>query len=271
MAVIRNTTIQTTTANNVPNPNNIHGSLAQAFHSDRLIYRAPEPGLDDEFLFEVNNNSDAAISSSISMPRPGTREAARERIKWLNNETIIGVIVCLNEREESVVRAATENASGSAPYAPSASTTDAAAADNTIAPSSSAPATSGTTVATTTMSSPTRVGVIFLCDPYHKQPQHRQAELGIDIIAPYQGRGYGAEAIRWILDWGFNMAALHRIRLTCLSWNERAARVYRRVGFRLEGTEKESIWCAGRWWDLLWFAVLEEEWREKWKDVRDER
>ena len=64
---------------------------------------------------------------------------------------------------------------------------------------------------------------------------HRSAELGITIAAPFQGKGYGSEALTWVLDWSFRFANMHSVTLGCVEYNTMAQKVYEKVGFVLEG------------------------------------
>ncbi|KAH7383798.1 acyl-CoA N-acyltransferase [Pyrenochaeta sp. MPI-SDFR-AT-0127] len=89
---------------------------------------------------------------------------------------------------------------------------------------------------------------------------HRHTELGIDILPAFQGRGYGAEAITWALDYAFRRAGLHRVRIRAFEWNVGAIRLYERLGFKEEGREREVLWFEGRWWDGVMMGMLEGEW-----------
>jgi RimJ/RimL family protein N-acetyltransferase len=91
---------------------------------------------------------------------------------------------------------------------------------------------------------------------------HRTAELGIAIgDRRFQGQGFGAEALRLLLDFGFGTLGLHRISLYVYANNARGIRCYEKVGFRREGTRREARWWNGRWWDILEYAILEHEWQ----------
>ena len=59
--------------------------------------------------------------------------------------------------------------------------------------------------------------------------------MGIQICREEQGKGYGSEAIKWVLEWGFLAAGLHRVTIGCFSFNEGARRLYERLGFVVEG------------------------------------
>jgi RimJ/RimL family protein N-acetyltransferase len=108
----------------------------------------------------------------------------------------------------------------------------------------------------------TAIGEIHLSGGPKKTAHHRATELGIDILPAYQGKGYGAEAISWALDYAFRRAGLHRVRVRALEWNEGAMKLYERLGFKLEGREREGMWHEGRWWDVVEYSMLEGEWWE---------
>jgi RimJ/RimL family protein N-acetyltransferase len=55
------------------------------------------------------------------------------------------------------------------------------------------------------------------------------------------GRGYGTEATRLMLDYGFNVLGLNNIMLSVRSWNERGIRAYLRAGFKEIGHRREAI------------------------------
>jgi len=63
---------------------------------------------------------------------------------------------------------------------------------------------------------PIPIGLVSLRNEAHLT-HHRHATLDVLLMRQYQGKGHGSEAIRWILDWGFRMANLHRIELQAYS------------------------------------------------------
>ena len=108
--------------------------------------------------------------------------------------------------------------------------------------------------------SQTPIGCIYLTKPQVGHEHHRNSNISIDIVSPYQRQGYGSEAIQWALNWGFRIAGLHRIGIEGYSWNEEAMKLYERLGFVLEGRQRESYWYYGGWHDYLSFSILEGEW-----------
>ena len=110
---------------------------------------------------------------------------------------------------------------------------------------------------------PTPIGCIALTGLKLGYFQHRNSYISVDIIAPYQRKGYGSEAIKWVLGWGFRIAGLHRIGVECFSYNAGARELYEgKLGFEFEGREREVLWHNGGWHDLLSFSMLESEWKK---------
>jgi RimJ/RimL family protein N-acetyltransferase len=102
------------------------------------------------------------------------------------------------------------------------------------------------------------------CALAHAALPHRTGTLGILIgEAEHQGQGYGAEAIRLLLEYGFATLGLHRVALDVVENNERGIRCYEKCGFRREGTRRQARWWSGRWWNVHEYAILEHEWREQ--------
>ncbi|MEV7995103.1 GNAT family protein [Streptomyces sp. NPDC086077] len=81
------------------------------------------------------------------------------------------------------------------------------------------------------------------------------------LIGPRgRGRGLGTEATRLVVGHGFERLGLHRVHLEAYGDNERALRVYRKVGFVVEGVRRESALRDGKWVDEVLMAVLDREW-----------
>ena len=92
---------------------------------------------------------------------------------------------------------------------------------------------------------------------------NRKAMFGILIGEKDEwGKGYGPEAARLIVDYGFKQLGMHRISLEVYSHNTRAQRAYEKVGFVHEGTLRESYFRDGHYYDTLVMGILEPEWRK---------
>jgi len=90
----------------------------------------------------------------------------------------------------------------------------------------------------------------------------RQAEVGIVVGEhDYLGRGYGTAALQLLLEYGFGELNLHRIHLNVYAFNARAIRSYEKVGFTLEGTEREALFRDGQYHDVWIMSILLPEWQ----------
>jgi RimJ/RimL family protein N-acetyltransferase len=91
---------------------------------------------------------------------------------------------------------------------------------------------------------------------------HNRAVFGIFIgEKKYWNHGLGTDAGRTIIDYGFKKLKLHRIELGVLEYNPRAMKVYKRLGFKLEGRKREFIKFRGKYYDDLHMSILDREWK----------
>ena len=101
------------------------------------------------------------------------------------------------------------------------------------------------------------IGLTMLLDI---QPSDRTAEFGIFLgERDCWGQGYGTEATRLTLDYGFTALGLHNILLRVASFNERALRAYARAGFREIGRRRQSAVVAGQAYDDVYMDCLATE------------
>ncbi len=102
------------------------------------------------------------------------------------------------------------------------------------------------------------IGYTFLAQIMRNH--HVANEFGIVIGARgLWGQGYGSEATRLMLKYGFRELKLHKIQLLVLDFNERARRLYRRHGFMEEGILREARIVDGVWYDVVLMGILEHE------------
>ncbi len=90
------------------------------------------------------------------------------------------------------------------------------------------------------------------------------AELGIFIgEAESRGQGYGSEAILLLLDFAFNLLNLHTVFLRVREFNEKARRVYEKLGFREIGRRRECVRIGGKYYDDIYMDILDREFEGK--------
>ncbi len=88
----------------------------------------------------------------------------------------------------------------------------------------------------------------------------RSAVLGIFIgNDKYRSNGYGTEAIKLLLEYGFKYLNLHSIKLTVLDVNARAYKCYIKCGFKETGRDREAMYLNGKYHDVIHMDILESE------------
>jgi len=103
----------------------------------------------------------------------------------------------------------------------------------------------------------THIGNIELFD-FHRIP--RAAELGVVIgEKAYWGQGYGSDAIRTLLRFGFEELNLHRVQLVVDEDNKRGIGAYQKCGFQLEGHLRDAVYRQGHYRDLLMMGILDHD------------
>lgn len=107
----------------------------------------------------------------------------------------------------------------------------------------------------------TVIGDIALQDIDH---MNRNASLRIAMNGDeHSGKGYGPEAIRLMLEYGFGILNLHRVELEVFDYNERAIKAYEKVGFTREGVQRQVLYYNHRYHDSILMSMLEDEYRAK--------
>jgi RimJ/RimL family protein N-acetyltransferase len=94
-------------------------------------------------------------------------------------------------------------------------------------------------------------------------PKDHNATFGIAIgDKQFWSKGYGTEAARLIIRYGFEQLNLHRISSSAWFFNERSLRMHLKVGFREEGRRRENVYKNGAYHDEVMFGLLKEEWQK---------
>lgn len=108
------------------------------------------------------------------------------------------------------------------------------------------------------------IGTCGFCDIDHI---NQNAEVGIFIgEEEKRSKGYGAESLKLLLDYGFNILNLYSIYLGVYSFNERAYNCYKKVGFKDVGRIRKVRYYNGKRYDLIYLDILKEEFNNKYKD-----
>jgi RimJ/RimL family protein N-acetyltransferase len=204
--------------------------MANTFRSERLVYRAIE-----------DNDEDIKFLSSLNQDSEGRIHFSKALFKPVNKEharneaetmrkAFFGAIVCIPISSEDKDQNAAD------------------AASEILKP----------------------IGRLELWKIGENLRQHRNTKIAIFISSEYRRKGYGSEAIKWLLNWAFQMAGLHRVGISCFSYNTGARKLYERLGFVYEGMERDSVWYDGEWYGTIFLGMLKSEWRARGEKEKSE-
>jgi ribosomal-protein-alanine N-acetyltransferase len=102
-----------------------------------------------------------------------------------------------------------------------------------------------------------------------------QAEMGYDLRKEHWGKGIMSEAMRAVIDFGFEKMGLNRIEVYIMPRNRRSARMIRSLGFKREGLLRERYFDEfGNFADDVLFSMLRSDWeglKTEWKMKNKER
>ncbi|WP_040952189.1 GNAT family N-acetyltransferase [Gorillibacterium massiliense] len=111
-----------------------------------------------------------------------------------------------------------------------------------------------------TLEDDTLIGFVAL---FRMEWNNQCGKMAIGIGDPnFRGKGYGTDALRLILRYGFCELNLNRIGLDVISYNKRAIHAYQKVGFQVEGTMRESVLRDGQKFDRILMSILRNEYQK---------
>ncbi len=86
-----------------------------------------------------------------------------------------------------------------------------------------------------------------------------RGDVGLWIGVPYQGRDYGTEAVRQIVEYGFDKLKMEKIEAKIFVGNFASRRIFEKNGFLLEGTIRKCAQKGGGFIDEWLFGLVRED------------
>jgi RimJ/RimL family protein N-acetyltransferase len=116
--------------------------------------------------------------------------------------------------------------------------------------------------------------LLTICSNADHQPVGQTALVRIDWVGKmgtfYLGiadkenwsKGYGSETVKLILEYSFNELNFNRVQLHVAEKNSAAVKIYKRNGFKIEGTLREAMFQHGKYWDFYLMGILKSDWEK---------
>ncbi|WP_442593763.1 GNAT family N-acetyltransferase [Neobacillus sp. D3-1R] len=92
-------------------------------------------------------------------------------------------------------------------------------------------------------------------------PTYRRGELAYWVGKPYWGKGYGTEAAKSLLAFGFEELNLNKIFAQSFTNNPGSYKIMEKIGLKYEGTLKQHVARFGEFYDLAHYGILREEYK----------
>lgn len=87
----------------------------------------------------------------------------------------------------------------------------------------------------------------------------QRGELGYWVGKPYWGKGYGTEAAKALVKYGFEDLQLNKIYAQAFTTNPGSWRIMEKIGLKYEGTLRQHVSRFGEYYDLAQYGLLREE------------
>jgi ribosomal-protein-alanine N-acetyltransferase len=107
--------------------------------------------------------------------------------------------------------------------------------------------------AITLKGNPKLIGII---GHYRLQPENHRCEIGYMILPQYNGQGIVTEAIKLVLEYGFDDLQMHSIEAVIDPENKASERVLQKNGFVKEAHILENELWDGKFWDTVIYSIL---------------
>jgi len=92
--------------------------------------------------------------------------------------------------------------------------------------------------------------------------QSQRAEIAYWLGKPYWRKGYGTEAARAIVKYGFETLGLHRINGRHFGRNPTSGRVLQKIGMKHEGCQRQAYKKWGKFEDFELYGILRSEYEK---------
>jgi len=98
------------------------------------------------------------------------------------------------------------------------------------------------------------VGFLSATGGVYNRNRHT-AYLVIGVLQGFAGQGIGTQLFTQVEKWARDHT-IHRLELTVMAHNERAVRLYQKMGFEIEGLKKQNLLVDGKYVDEYEMAKL---------------
>ncbi len=91
------------------------------------------------------------------------------------------------------------------------------------------------------------------------ESEHNKAEVGYTLAKQYWNKGITTEALKKVIQFGFEKMRLNRIEAKCIKENEQSIKVLLKAGMKEEGLLRQYLYLKKDFRDIKIFSILKSE------------
>jgi RimJ/RimL family protein N-acetyltransferase len=96
----------------------------------------------------------------------------------------------------------------------------------------------------------------------HISKPNRNADLFLAIGEDaYRGKGYGKQALTWLVDYALKKLKLHKVKADVYETNRPSLGLCQSLGFKKEGHLKDEAKVGGKWVGQIALALFAQNWK----------
>ena len=88
-------------------------------------------------------------------------------------------------------------------------------------------------------------------------------QVGLDIVEAFRGRGLACPIYEHFMSYFFDQVRMNRVHLKVIDTNLRAIHVYEKLGFIVEGRDRQALFRDGEHRDYVCMSILRSEWSKR--------
>ena len=89
----------------------------------------------------------------------------------------------------------------------------------------------------------------------HRSRTKHTGEFGVSLLKDYWGLGIGKELMEYMIDWAIKGKVVKKINLRVREDNERAIRLYTKLGFKKEGVISKEFYVNGKYYSSIFMGL----------------
>lgn len=88
---------------------------------------------------------------------------------------------------------------------------------------------------------------------------NRCGDIGYVLSKKYWGKGITTEALKAVIQFGFEVLNANRLEAHCDEVNSASYRVMEKAGMKYEGTLRQKVFLKGKFLNIRFYSILKEE------------